>query len=311
MAHQQRSTLWRTQNFLRSSVVLDPVLAGSGIQPRDLVLDIGAGTGTVTASLRAHGARVIAIEQDPRLCARLRDAFGADAQVTIECGDFLRARLPSTAYKVFASPPFDVTTAIVTKLTEAASAPEDAFLVVQLEAARRYIGHPSETLYALLLKPWFEPQLVHSFRRRDFTPAPAVDVVMLRLRKRGPPLIEPAQRQLYRDFVVAAFTAWRPSVRTALVRAIGSSSATRTLGHAGLTGSEKPSQVAFAGWLAIFEAFVAMTPDVTRRVLSAEERLRAQQRRLRKVHRTRAPRDDPGEQPMTAAWVDTVKEHPF
>jgi len=293
MAHQDHSTLWRTQNFLRSPAVIEPVLANSGIDPGDLVLDIGAGSGTITRALRSRGASVIAIERDPRLCDRLRTDLSADEHVMVVCRDFLRVTLPRTTYKVFASPPFDVTSAIVTKLTQTEDAPEDAFLVVQLEAARRYTGYPSETLYALLLKPWFEPGVVHRFRRRDFTPAPAVDVVMLRLRKRGPPLVDPDRQQLYRDFVVAIFTAWRPSMRTALAHAIGSSAAGQLLSRAGLTGAERPSQVTFARWLTMFQGFVTMSPGITRLVLGAEQRLRAQQRRLTKVHRTRVPRDDP------------------
>ena len=40
---------------------------------------------------------------------------------------------------------------------------------------------PAESLVALLLKPWFEPSIVHSFHRRDFDPAPQVEAVLLRL----------------------------------------------------------------------------------------------------------------------------------
>jgi 23S rRNA (adenine-N6)-dimethyltransferase len=290
MAHQH-STLWRTQNFLRSSALIEPIVANSGIRPGDLVIDIGAGTGTITRALRSRGANVIAVEKDPRLCDRLRTDLSADEHVMVVCRDFLRVTLPRTPYKVFASPPFDVASAIVTKLTQTENAPEDAFLVVQLEAARRYMGYPSETLYALLLKPWFRSGLVHRFRRRDFTPAPAVDVVMLRLRKRGPPLVGPDYQQLYRDFVVAIFTAWRPSVRAAVAHAIGPNAAGQLLRRA--TGTERPSQVTFARWLTMFQGFVTMPPDVTRLVLGAEQRLRAQQRRLTRIHRTRVPRDDP------------------
>lgn len=186
MAHQH-STLWRTQNFLRSPAVVDPPLAKSGIGPGDLVVDIGAGTGSVARALRSRGAKVLAVERDPRLCDSLRANFRADENVIVVCGDFLRVTLPHAPYKVFASPPFDVISAIINKLTSAAEAPEDTFLAVQREAAERYTGRPSETLHALLLKPWFEPRVVHVFRRRDFVPVPAVDVVMLRLRKRGPP----------------------------------------------------------------------------------------------------------------------------
>ena len=44
----------------------------------DLVLDIGAGTGTLTAELVAAGAYVIAIELHPERLAHLRARFGSD-----------------------------------------------------------------------------------------------------------------------------------------------------------------------------------------------------------------------------------------
>jgi hypothetical protein len=45
----------------------------------------------------------------------------------------------------------------------------------------RFVGQPRGTLIATLLRPWFEPAIVHRFRRTDFVPAPHVEVVMLRL----------------------------------------------------------------------------------------------------------------------------------
>lgn len=48
------------------------------------------------------------------------------------------------------------------------------------------VGYPDATLVSVLLAPWFDASIIHEFRRSDFTPVPSVDVVMLRLRKRGP-----------------------------------------------------------------------------------------------------------------------------
>src|SRR5215510_1463281 len=79
--------------------------------------------------------------------------------------------------------------AIVSRLTAASNPPRDAYLVVQREAAERFVGKPRPTLVAALLMPWFEASIVHRFRATDFAPAPRVDVVMLRLHKRGPPFV--------------------------------------------------------------------------------------------------------------------------
>src|SRR5581483_2203499 len=112
--------------------------------------------------------------------------------------------------------PFNITAEIVRRLTRAPRPPDDAYLAVQREAAEKFLGQPRESLCAVLLKPWFEPSLVYRFTRRDFIPAPQVEVVMLRLRKRGPPLLKPCEARLFRDFVIYLFTAWKPSLRAAL-----------------------------------------------------------------------------------------------
>jgi len=292
MAARSTSTLWRTQNFLRRTTAIERLIARSGLSSGDVVYDIGAGTGVLTALLARRGGRVIAIERDEELCRGLRRRFAGWPNVSVRCADFLQHSLPRTPYKVFANPPFDVTAAIVTKLTRADVLPEDVFLALQREAADRYRGRPQETLVSLLLQPYFTATVVHRFGRQDFVPAPTVDVVMLRLRKRGPPLLSPADRRVYRDFVVANFTAWRPSIAAALARTLGVRVAHRLLLDARLDPRRRPSEVSFGEWLRLFDHFSRLPIAVRGRVAGAGDRLARQQRRLRKRHRTRVPRDD-------------------
>lgn len=113
---------------------------------------------------------------------------------------------------MFANIPFNISKALVTRLTAAEYPPQDAYLAMQKEAADMLLRKPHESLCTVLLKPWFEVEIVHRFRRKDFVPEPQVDVVMLRLRKRGPPLVNHADRQCFRDFVVYGFTTWRSTL---------------------------------------------------------------------------------------------------
>jgi 23S rRNA (adenine-N6)-dimethyltransferase len=292
MASQGDSTLWRSQNFLLRATGLARLIERSGLDREDVVYEIGAGTGILTELLAVRVARVIAIEKDEALCQRLLQRFGRRPNVSVRCADFLEHRLPNAAYKVFANPPFDITAAIVSKLTSAAVPPNDAFLAVQREAAERYLGRPRVTLVSLVIFPFFETTIIHRFTREDFVPAPGVDVVMLRLRKRGPPLLAYSQRQLYRDFVSACFMAWRPTTGAALRRQLGASVASRLLTDVGLDPQERPSDVPLATWLELFARFARLPRDIHARVAGAGDRLSRQQRRLQKKHRTRAPRDD-------------------
>jgi 23S rRNA (adenine-N6)-dimethyltransferase len=292
MAARPHSTLWRTQNFLRRTTAVEQLIARSGLSRHDVVYDIGAGAGVLTALLARRVGHVIAIEKDEALCQRLRRRFARSFNVSVRCADILDYRLPLAPYKIFASPPFDITAALITKLTNALAPPDDMFLALQKEAADRYLGRPQETLASLLLQPYFIATIVLRFGREDFVPAPNVNVVMLRLRKRGPPLLTPADRQLYRDFVIACFTAWRPSISTALGRRLGGQVASRLLADTQLDPRLRPREVPFADWLRLFDAFSRLPSAVRNQVSGAEVRLSDQQRHLRKRHRTRVPRDD-------------------
>ena len=81
------------------------VVRRAGIRPGELVVDLGAGHGALTAALVAAGARVIAIELHPARLATLRERF-ADAPVTVVGADLATARLPRRPFRVVANPPW-------------------------------------------------------------------------------------------------------------------------------------------------------------------------------------------------------------
>jgi 16S rRNA A1518/A1519 N6-dimethyltransferase RsmA/KsgA/DIM1 with predicted DNA glycosylase/AP lyase activity len=291
MTRARTSTLWRTQNFLRDPQLAERLVRRSGIGPSDVVYDLGAGSGVLTAALAARAARVVAVEKDPGLAERLRARFQAQTNVVIRQADIRTYPLPRAAYVVFASPPFEITATIMRRLTNAPVPPRDAWLVLQREAAERYLGSPQQTLAALRIAPWFSVEVLHRFRKSDFAPRPAVDVVFVRVHKRGPPRVPERDARLYRDFVAAVFTAWRPSVGRSLSDAIGTRPAARLLAAAGIDPASRPSAIALHGWLALYERFSRLPEPLRVHVAGAEPRLQRRQRRLVKRHRTRAPRD--------------------
>jgi 23S rRNA (adenine-N6)-dimethyltransferase len=115
------------------------VVAESGVRPGELVLDIGAGTGALTAPLVAAGARVIAIELHPHRLEILRDRFGDD-DVTVVKADAASLRLPRRPFRVVANPPFNVTTALLRRLLAPGSRMVAADLVLQRPAVVRWVS---------------------------------------------------------------------------------------------------------------------------------------------------------------------------
>lgn len=288
MPRANRPSIRLSQNFLRDPALVDHLLRASSIGPADTVLEIGAGTGRITEALALRAGEVVAVEKDATLAAGLRRTFAADPVVSIHEADFRTVHLPQAEYKIFANIPFAMTAEIVNTLTSARNPPTDSYLIVQAEGAERYGGWERESLSSVLLKPWFEPTLLYRFDRTDFDPAPRVDVVMLRLRKRGPPLLSARHGQLFRDFVTYCFTTAHPTLRSALKRLLSPDQLRRTSESLGLPPAATPTAPSLEQWLALFLYLVASTePELRREVSGAERRLRERQAKLKKVHRTR------------------------
>jgi 23S rRNA (adenine-N6)-dimethyltransferase len=276
-----------SQNFIRDPKLVEYLLDRSSIQGADLVYEIGPGTGVITERLAGRCRRVVAIEKDRELVAYLRRRFRTRPNIAIHAADFLRFPLSPAPFKVFASIPFAATADIVTRLTAYRAPPLDSYLIVQREAAERFLGSPRGTLYAALLYPWFAARVIHRFQPRDFRPMPGVESVLLQLEKRPQALVSETDRQFFRDFLTCTFTTPRPTIHRALRACLGRPLADHLARMARLDPAATPSMAPGTLWLLLFEHLKdAGGVSARQRVAGAEQRLRRQQLELRKRHRT-------------------------
>ncbi len=291
-AHEQNRILY-SQNFFKSPSLVQHLLDKSSMQPDDTVYEIGPGYGIITLCLARYCRQVVTIEKDPRLVERLRTTFAAHPNISLCQGDFLHYALPRYEhYKVFANIPFNITSAIMTHLTTAPMPPDDTYLVMQQEAAQKFLGVPRSSLYSILLQPCFDLEIFHHFRRSDFVPAPRVDVVMLRLRKRGPPSIACSELPLFRDFVVYCFTSTQSSLKSTLKRVLTFNQCRSLYRSMDSDLAVPPTALCFAQWLCLFEGFKQIaSPAALLTIIGSEQRLRQQQATLEKLHRTRTVYD--------------------
>jgi 23S rRNA (adenine-N6)-dimethyltransferase len=158
------------------------LVTDAGIGSGDLVLDVGAGRGALTAPLLGCGARVIAIELDARRAADLRKALaGRDAKVVV--ADAADLRLPKRPFRVVANPPFAISTALLRRLVAPGSRLVRADVVVPWHIARRWAdGSAPGTVR------WQKEFSVRSGRpipRSAFSPPPPNGVAVLVIERRG------------------------------------------------------------------------------------------------------------------------------
>ena len=285
MTTTQRRSIHYSQNFLRSRYLVDELLDKCDIGLTDIMYEIGPGKGIITERLAQRCRQVIAIEKDLLFVDALRTKFAGTHNIRLHEGNFLEYRLPKGRYKVFANIPFNITSAIVTRLTTAPVPPDDTYLIMQKEAAEKFLG---ASLYGVLLKPCFALELLHTFRRSDFVPAPRVDVVLLRLRKRGPPLLTRNEMPMFRDFVIYSFTTPQPSLRSTFKSLFTPHQFKLLCNNLDSDFDVTPTSLDFEHWLSVFDCFKrAAAPRARHAILGSEMRLRQQQANLEKLHRTR------------------------
>lgn len=179
--------LKNSQNFLNDKNLVEYLVRNSSINSDDTVLEIGPGKGIITNMLANYAERVIAVEYDKMLFDALVEKNKKE-NVEYIFNDILKIKLPSYKYKVFSNIPFQITADIIKKLTENSNCPEDIYLIVQKEAAKKYCGIPfqkMEGLRASILKLKYKVSIVHCFKKTDFSPVPNVDIVLLHLVKRN------------------------------------------------------------------------------------------------------------------------------
>lgn len=151
------------------------------IRPGELVLDIGAGEGALTAPLLRAGARVIAIELHPDRANLLRCRF-VDDPVTVVQADAADLRLPGKPFRVVANPPYGISSALLRRLLGNGSRLIGADLVLQRAVVNRWTSGAGPG--AGRWQRRYDTAIGLRLPRRAFTPPPRVDSAVLLIRRR-------------------------------------------------------------------------------------------------------------------------------
>ncbi|MEU4666745.1 16S rRNA (adenine(1518)-N(6)/adenine(1519)-N(6))-dimethyltransferase RsmA [Amycolatopsis sp. NPDC023774] len=219
------------QNFVHDPNTVRRIVELAGVQPGDVVLEVGPGLGSLTLGLLDAGARVVAVEIDPKLAARLprtaaeRAASVAD-QLTVVGADALRisaADLPAEPVSLVANLPYNVAVPVVLHLLAELPSLQRGMVMVQTEVADRMAAGPGSRIYGVpsVKLAWYGPaRKVGAVPRSVFWPVPNVDSSLVAF-ERGTP-VEGVERQRLFEVVDAAFSQRRKTLRAALAGWAGS-----------------------------------------------------------------------------------------
>jgi 16S rRNA (adenine1518-N6/adenine1519-N6)-dimethyltransferase len=266
-----RPTRGMGQNFLIDAEALQAIVAAAELDSGDLVIEVGPGLGVLTWELLGRVARVIAVELDRRLAARLTAELPT-SELTIVQSDVLRvtpadllARAsmpddrPAPAYKLVANLPYAITAPVLRHFLEAAPSPRLSVVLVQWEVAERICAEPGRlSMLAHAVQYYARPEIVARVSAASFWPRPEVDSAILRMRPHPEPPVDAGEPQALFRLIKAAFLQPRKQLANALptgMNALGSrverSHVVAALERAAVAPSRRAETVTLAEWAAI------------------------------------------------------------
>jgi len=192
--------------------------------PEDFVVEIGAGSGTLTRALAPRVGRVVAIEKDRELAkeCELKNVQYRIPNVEMVIGDILRYEWQSLRNATFdirhsklvGNIPYYITTPIIELALR--ERPALIVLLVQEEVADRIVSAPGSKAYgALSVGAQVESDIEKLFtvKAGSFTPPPNVQSAVIRLRPLERPLVAASDLPAFRAFVAACFSLRRKQLR--------------------------------------------------------------------------------------------------
>jgi len=230
------------QNFLVDRNVLDVIERLAEVSAEDCVLEIGGGTGVLSARLAARARHLHVLEVDRRLEAQLREALAPFGNVTVHFADALvidlgRLRPPPT--KVVANLPYSIAATAILRTIEELTEVQSWVVMVQREVGERLAAAPGSTAYgvpSVLAQLACEVCVLRPVGRTVFRPVPNVDSALVGLRRlRSAP--DPPLRALVQD----AFAHRRKALAGSLALAPGADDGVREQARAALVELGHPA----------------------------------------------------------------------
>ncbi len=172
------------QNFLYDETLLQELVDASGVSADDGVLEIGPGSGSMTAMLAKKCRQVIALELDEALLPILRVTLAAHSNVTVVQGDVLKTDLREVTaplgdrFCVVANIPYYITSPLLTLLLSGSLPINLMAVMVQKEVADKIMAKPGTDEYGMLAvraQYHCRPYIAKIVPAEAFTPPPKVD----------------------------------------------------------------------------------------------------------------------------------------
>lgn len=227
------------QNFLIDLNLVELLVRSAALDERDVVLEVGTGTGSLTVMMAGQAAWVISVEIDAALHQLAREETADLENVTLlhmdalrnknnlrpELIDAVRERVeaePGRRFKLCANLPYNIATPVISNLLSTPIIPHSMTVTIQKELADRITAVPATKDYGALsiwVQSQCHAQIIRVMPPSVFWPRPKVHSAIIQivpdqaLRARIPDL------QFFHQHVRAMFFHRRKFLRSVIVSA--------------------------------------------------------------------------------------------
>jgi 16S rRNA (adenine1518-N6/adenine1519-N6)-dimethyltransferase len=231
------------QHFLADANITRKLVRLAEVGEGDLVVEVGAGTGTLTRVLGETGATVVAFEIDARLGPILEEVTdGLPVEVRLE--DATKVDLGSSLHggpwTMVSNLPYNVGTPLLLDSLRHVPQLRRFVVMVQREVAERLVAHPGDPAYGLpsvVTGIHAKSRLVMTVPPQVFVPPPKVgSAVVILERVDAPPNAERAV-----ELAATAFNQRRKMIKTSIAESFDDAEA--AIGQAGLSSSARAEEL--------------------------------------------------------------------
>lgn len=223
------------QNFLIDLNLLKVIVAAAELGPEDLVLEVGSGTGSLTAALAAEAGTVLGVELDPDFYHLARENTAAFANVLLLNADILESKHrinrqvldtlrrmlseKSRRLKLVANLPYVVATPVITNFLVSDLPFERMVVTIQWELAARLVAEPATKDYgslSVLVQSLADPRILRRLPPQVFWPRPKVDSALVLIRPNAAKRAAIRDLPAFHSFVRDLYLHRRKNLRGAL-----------------------------------------------------------------------------------------------
>jgi len=243
------------QHFLTDRHYLGRIVEAIGAQRDDHMVEIGPGTGLLTAELAPRLERLHVVEIDRDLAAALEGRFANVVVHNADALDFDFARLPQPL-RVVGNLPYNVSSPILFRIAGIAERVRDCLFLLQREVVERMVAAPDTADYgrlSVMLQYRFAMALVLHVPAGAFTPPPKVESALVRMQPLGADRLVARDEGLFSRIVAGAFSQRRKTLRNA-VRSLADADA---FARAGIDAGRRGETLSVREFVALADASCA------------------------------------------------------